>query len=85
MSENKHVEIRFNKLRKKLPHRYTGVVAKNHGSATPTQVKLVFTGRIKDPILVDGVYTAAMKVAQLYAKTTQLLPRKKKSALSSVK
>lgn len=77
---NATVEIRFNKLRGKLPHRYAKPVAKEAGGVTPEQVKLVFLGRIKDPHMVEHVYKASKKVAALYQKTTRLTSRRKRRA-----
>jgi hypothetical protein len=74
------VEIRFNKLRDKLPHRYAKPIAKEAGDVTPVQVKLVFLGRIKDPHLVEHVYKASKKVAAMYQKTTRLTARRKRRA-----
>jgi len=76
MSEKTSVGIRFNKLRGRLPHRYTKLVAKKAEKITPTQVKLVFEGRIANPEVVEAVYNAAQKVAALYAKTLKLHPKK---------
>lgn len=82
MAEIKNSDIRFNKLRTKLPHRYTAPLAKKLANLSQTQVKLVFEGRIKDPETVDRVYQAALKLARLYSKTNKLMPRKRKSVTS---
>ena len=62
----------FNKLRGRLPHRYTRLVAEKLENITPIQVRYVFEGRIKNPELITKVYEAAIQVADLHSKAIRL-------------
>jgi hypothetical protein len=63
-TNNKTPLVSFNKLRKQLPHRYTVVVAERLENITPSQVKCVFRGDLKNPAIVKQVYAAATKLAE---------------------
>jgi hypothetical protein len=72
----KEVLIGFNKLKKQLPHRYTTVIAETLTDITAVQVKCVFKGEIKNPVVVKKVYDAALQVAKEFNKTKRLARRK---------
>lgn len=76
MSKKDTVLIRFNKLRAKLPHRYTRLVAEKAGTVSPLQVKLVFEGRLQNPEIISKVHAAALKVAALHTRAQRLHSRK---------
>jgi hypothetical protein len=73
--KNVEKRIGFNKLRKKLPHRYSTAIAETLTDITPVQVKCVFNGQIKNPVIVKRVYEAAILLAEDFAATRRLVRR----------
>ena len=71
-STKKSVVIPFNKLRARLPHRYRAAIAEKLENITPNQVKLVFTGELKNPEIVEKVYEEALKLAEKHKATSKL-------------
>lgn len=83
-TKKKDVRIGFNKLKKQLPHRYTTAIAETLTDITPRQVKCVFDGEIKNPVIVKKVYDAALLVAEAYKPVRRIskkkvLPKQKSS------
>lgn len=75
-TNKKEVRVSFNKLKKQLPHRYSTAIAETLTDITPSQVKYVFSGEIKNPVIVKKVYDAALQVAKEYTMTSRLARKK---------
>lgn len=75
-TNNKAPQVGFNTLRKKLPHRYTVQIAEKLVNISPSQVKCVFKGELKNPDIVKKVHSAAIKIAAEYQAVLKLSRRK---------
>lgn len=56
------MEQNFEQLRKKLPYHYAKLISKGLDNIGSEQVRLVFSGQITNPDIVEKVYEEAIKL-----------------------